>query len=42
MTLPNYISMARGAFGPVLGAAHVAEGAALGEVCAEALLVLLR
>ena len=25
MTLPNYISMARGAFGPVLGAAHVAD-----------------
>lgn len=25
MTLPNYISMARGAFGPVLGAAYVAD-----------------
>ena len=25
MTLPNYISMARGAFGPVLGAAYVVD-----------------
>lgn len=25
MTLPNYISMSRGAFGPVLGAAYVAD-----------------